>query len=352
MKFTLTDASTPLTKPNPSSGKIRAAAKQFPQKWSSTMRFKMEATSHRVDETCSGRHAVWDVNLPDGFCHNFLVVLENWSNTANPNGRWSYRQGSTYLPLVPDWTAAGTAFEDCDQPAWAPSNGLGDFLPAFMKVNACTVTSLGSDPNNNGPERDAGRYCRAHSRLAAMAILPWASPTSSSSLPAGDAGSYQISGSVWDASLYYGTSRPQDWVLLVNGIEKEKGFLSGNVSRQRSRVFRYRRGSFGRRHGGTGIVRRSGRGRGILCRRQRYDYYSGSADLFLRIIPTTTTVHQGDLLTYAFPVWNLGPDNADQEVLITQVPPGTTFDYIRISGTPGLGDLHASALRGNWANHL
>jgi len=61
------------------------------------------------------------------------------------------------------------------------------------------------------------------------------------------------------------------------------------------------------------------------------------ADLFLRIEPTPTTVHQGDLLTYAFPVWNLGPSNAVHEVLNTQVPAGTTFDYVRISGTPGLG---------------
>ena len=64
----------------------------------------------------------------------------------------------------------------------------------------------------------------------------------------------------------------------------------------------------------------------------------GSADLFLRIQPTQTTVHQGDLLTYAFPVWNLGPDVAEGEVLTNlQVPAGTTFDYLRISGTPGLG---------------
>ena len=64
--------------------------------------------------------------------------------------------------------------------------------------------------------------------------------------------------------------------------------------------------------------------------------FSVGADLFLRIQPTPTTA-QGDLLTYAFPVWNLGPANADQEVLTTQVPEGTTFDSIRISGTPGLG---------------
>jgi len=65
---------------------------------------------------------------------------------------------------------------------------------------------------------------------------------------------------------------------------------------------------------------------------------ANTADLFLRIIPSTTTVHQGDLLTFAFPVWNLGPAVAEGEVLSNlQVPAGTTFDYIRISGTPGLG---------------
>jgi len=75
--------------------------------------------------------------------------------------------------------------------------------------------------------------------------------------------------------------------------------------------------------------------RSILWR-QCYAFSVG-ADLFLRIWPSATTVHEGDLLTYAFPVWNLGPDNAVHEVLTTQVPKGTTFDYIRISGTPGLG---------------
>ena len=65
--------------------------------------------------------------------------------------------------------------------------------------------------------------------------------------------------------------------------------------------------------------------------------FSVGADLFLRVQPSSTTVDQGDLLTYAFPVWNLGPGNAVHEELTTQVPEGTTFDYIRISGTPGLG---------------
>jgi uncharacterized repeat protein (TIGR01451 family) len=63
---------------------------------------------------------------------------------------------------------------------------------------------------------------------------------------------------------------------------------------------------------------------------------TGAADLYLRVEPSPTPVKQGDLLSYTFPVWNLGPDNALREVLSTQVPAGTTFDYIRISGTPGL----------------
>ena len=62
-----------------------------------------------------------------------------------------------------------------------------------------------------------------------------------------------------------------------------------------------------------------------------------SADLLLRLYASPTSVKQGDLLTFTFPVWNRGPNVAYLEELKTQVPEGTTFDYIRISGTPGLG---------------
>ena len=62
-----------------------------------------------------------------------------------------------------------------------------------------------------------------------------------------------------------------------------------------------------------------------------------SADLLLRLYASPTSVKQGDLLTFTFPVWNRGPNVAYLEELKTQVPAGTTFDYIRISGTKGLG---------------
>jgi len=77
-----------------------------------------------------------------------------------------------------------------------------------------------------------------------------------------------------------------------------------------------------------------------------------NADLFLRVTPSPTTVKQGDLLTYAFPLWNPGSGNAIHEVLNTQVPAGTTFDYIRISGPTGLGTCTSSAIPGNGTNRL
>jgi hypothetical protein len=54
------------------------------------------------------------------------------------------------------------------------------------------------------------------------------------------------------------------------------------------------------------------------------------ADLYQRIIPTPASVAQGDLLTYAFPVWNLGPANADYEVLnsrFRRARPSTTSGF-------------------------
>jgi uncharacterized repeat protein (TIGR03803 family) len=61
------------------------------------------------------------------------------------------------------------------------------------------------------------------------------------------------------------------------------------------------------------------------------------ADLFLRVDAVPTPYVNFQLLTYTFRVWNLGPGIATHEVLTTQVPYPFVFDYIRISGTPGLG---------------
>ncbi len=61
-----------------------------------------------------------------------------------------------------------------------------------------------------------------------------------------------------------------------------------------------------------------------------------SADIQLSLESLPELAVQGDLLTYTFRIWNVSGIPADLEILTTQVPQGTTFDYLRISGTPGL----------------
>jgi hypothetical protein len=160
----------------------------------------------------------------------------DWSNTTNPNGPWSYNQASNPLPLVTDWTAAGTAFVGCSQPAWAPSNNAGNFLPALMKANSCTAKDVGTDPHNGRANVEPGdivvHTVDSFNGNPALGVANFLF-----TLPAGDDGTYQIRGSVWDAGLYYGTTRPQDWELLVDGVKKASGFLSGSVSRSQAETF-------------------------------------------------------------------------------------------------------------------
>jgi hypothetical protein len=160
----------------------------------------------------------------------------DWSNTTNPNGPWSYNQGSTPLPLVSAWTAAGAALVGCNQPAWAPSNNAGDFLPALMNANSCTAKFFGTDPHNGLANVVAGDIV-VHTVDSANGNPSLGVADFHFTLPAGDPGRYQITGSVWDAGLAFGSARPQAWKLLVNGVQKAAGSLSGSVPRSQAQKF-------------------------------------------------------------------------------------------------------------------
>jgi len=90
----------------------------------------------------------WVVSIAWTASAQTFSLSGDWSNTTNPDGPWSYDQGTVPLPLVPDWTANGSALVGCNQPAWAPSNNGRNFLPALMQANACSANFFGTDPNN------------------------------------------------------------------------------------------------------------------------------------------------------------------------------------------------------------
>lgn len=165
-------------------------------------------------------------------------LSSDWSNSSNPNGPWSYNQGSTPLPFVPNFNFANTGWaSSCNQPAWAPSNATGGFLPAFLEVNACVTTTENTQyPSANVAAGDVWVHTvdgfNGNPSLGAANVL--------FTLPAsGGAGVYTISGSLWDslASSPTSSSRPQDWSLFVNGVQVAAGVLSGNVLRSQAQTF-------------------------------------------------------------------------------------------------------------------
>ncbi len=110
-------------------------------------------------------------------------LVSNWSDTANLNGTWTYRQGSSALPGVPEFDFAGSVAMT-PQPGWAPSNKAGDFLPPWFKLRS-TVTGFDaqvgdvlvhSTDDTNGPN-------------SGVANVTWVSP---------GAGSVTVSGGLWE----------------------------------------------------------------------------------------------------------------------------------------------------------
>lgn len=137
----------------------------------------------------------------------------DWSDSNNPNtasfGTWSYRQGSSLLPEVSNWSGSGTVPFTVTQPAWAPSNTAGDFLPGEFKAR--------SVPNFAGVDWQVGDVVvhttdGANGDSNGPANFLWTSPNT---------GTVTISGDVWAAATLAG--RDNAWSLLVNGVVVSSG---------------------------------------------------------------------------------------------------------------------------------
>ena len=130
----------------------------------------------------------------------------DWSDVSNPNGVWSYREGSNLLPHVADWTPLGASPA---QPAWAPGTAAGDFLPAIFKATSAHEDWLVGDlvihttDDANGAGNGVGN-------------LLFTAPSS---------GTASINGLLWNAREI--SDRPQAYTLFLNGLPVNTGPLVG-----------------------------------------------------------------------------------------------------------------------------
>ena len=81
-------------------------------------------SSMRIDRILSATLILF---LASPICNaeDVFDLSTDWSDSINPNGEWTYREGSNALPLVADWIT--------EQSAWAPSADAGNFLPGWFR---------------------------------------------------------------------------------------------------------------------------------------------------------------------------------------------------------------------------
>jgi hypothetical protein len=140
-------------------------------------------------------------------------VRNDW-NGANPDGVWSFNAGAVAVTnVVANWQGLGVN-------AFAPSANAGDYLPAFFQAN-----QTGANTPNCGGACDwavgdlivhttDGANGSAHGPSNVLFIAP-------------TSGTADISGLTWNARTFpTGENRPQDWALLVNGVQQASGVVT------------------------------------------------------------------------------------------------------------------------------
>jgi hypothetical protein len=152
----------------------------------------------------------------------------DWSDAANPNDVWTYREGSNALPHISSWQSSLGGWASA-QPGWANSENGTNRLPFLYKSNGTETfphdwlagdvivhSTDGFNGIGNGP-----------------ANVLWTSPI---------AGLASITGSVW---LGRDIGRSVDWSLLINGVAITGGSLSSGDPFNRASPFLFSAGSGG-----------------------------------------------------------------------------------------------------------
>ena len=152
-------------------------------------------------------------------------LKKDWSDTANPNGVWSLKEGDNLIPaltsgwqVLAGWSEAQLGFAEAATgnqriPFWYRSNGSETFSPDNLEGDIVLHTSDEFSGTGNGP-----------------ASVVWTSPIS---------GTVSILGGVW---MTRDIGRANDWKLYHNGSLFRNGSLSSGDAYNRACPFRFENG--------------------------------------------------------------------------------------------------------------
>lgn len=152
----------------------------------------------------------------------------DWSDQANPNGPWSYRQGSDVLPHVADWQGLAGDFTGV-QPAWARSETGNTNLPSWFKI----VSPAGIPNDWQFGDIVTHSTDGFNGVGAGPSNVIWTSPLN---------GTIDITGGVW---MGRDIGRGNHWELSLNGTLLSAGDIFSGDSFNRASPFLYTSGSGG-----------------------------------------------------------------------------------------------------------
>lgn len=152
----------------------------------------------------------------------------DWSDAANANGVWSYREGNNLLPHVTSWQSSLGGWTTA-QPGWADSENGSDRIPFWFK--------------SNGSENFAHDYLAGdiviHTTDGAsgagngLGNVAWTSPLN---------GFADISGAVW---MGRDIGRSNHWRLKIDGLTISEGDISSGDIYDRASPFNLATGTGG-----------------------------------------------------------------------------------------------------------
>lgn len=144
----------------------------------------------------------------------------DWSETANPNGRWSYLEGSNPLPHVDAWQRVLGGWSTF-QPGWARSEDGSNRLPFWFQSNGTETFSNDSEPGDIVVHTTDG----SNGAGSGLARVQWKSP---------GPGTVTIFGAVW---MVRDIGRGNTWRLLSGETVLKSGVIQSGDAYSRANPF-------------------------------------------------------------------------------------------------------------------